>query len=270
MITRHTTRPPTAVSHSTRGRSHAGFVGLAAAALMVSACASHKTVANAPAAASDTPSTSESPSASANPSHGPYVFAYPAMWPFRSQEEATAWHSDMSHQPWHLDAAASALSFAKDYLGYTDINRVTSSKVAGSDARIGVGYVTTGTNTATSAVVHLVRFGAEADAPWEVVGTDDTTLTLDLPGYGTAVGSPTPVGGLVTGVDENLKITVHQVSSSNPIGTFCCIATGGEKTPWHATLSYGGVTDPVITIAVATGGHIKSVERFAVTAARPH
>ena len=245
-------------------------VGVLVSAVVLVGCSSHKTTTNPPVAGSETPTTTPTESATPSPS-GPYVFGYPAMWPFRSQAEADAWHAgDQSHQPWHLDASASALSFAKDYLGYTDIDRVTTTKVAGSDARIGVGYVTTGTKTATSAVVHLVRFGGAADSPWEVVGTDDTTLTLDVPGYGTAVGSPTPVGGLVTGVDENLKITVHQVSSAKPIGTFCCVPSGGDKTPWHATVSYTGVTDPVVTIAVATGGHIKSVERFAVTAARPH
>jgi len=28
-------------------------------------------------------------------------------------------------------------------------------------------------------VLHLVRFGNDPDSPWEVVGSDDTTFSLD-------------------------------------------------------------------------------------------
>ena len=41
-----------------------------------------------------------------------------------------------------------------------------------------------------AAVIHLVKYGTGWYVPWEVVGTDDTTLTLDHPAYGTSVSSP--------------------------------------------------------------------------------
>ena len=47
----------------------------------------------------------------------------------------------------------------------------------------------------TAAVIHLLRFGPEADVPWEVVGTRDTDLTLDTPGYGSTAASPSPSAG---------------------------------------------------------------------------
>ena len=118
---------------------------------------------------------------------------------------------------------------------------------------------------ATSAVVHLVRFGPHADSPWEVVGTRDTGLTLDTPRYGTPTSSPATVGGTVTGVDECLVVQVRQTSSPAPLGEAPCVPAGGEGVPWQTTVAWSGASDPALTVVVWTGGHVQGVERFAVT-----
>ena len=64
------------------------------------------------------------------------------MWPFATLTEAQAWEREFrsgGHQPWHRDPAQTALSFTQGYLGFKEIDRITSRKVSGSDARIGVG-----------------------------------------------------------------------------------------------------------------------------------
>jgi Immunoglobulin-like domain of bacterial spore germination len=199
-------------------------------------------------------------------------FRYPPLWPFSTQAEVDAWRQQyqaQGTQPWHLDAEATALAFTTGYLGFGEIDRVVASDVREREAWVSVGYDPGTGRLSTAAVVHLVRFGAGDPAPWEVVGTRDTDLTLDTPTYGSPVSSPVTVGGMITGVDENLRVQVRQPSSQGPIGEACCLPAGGESTPWRTTVSFSGATDPALTIVVSTGGHIQGVERFAITAVRP-
>ncbi len=42
-----------------------------------------------------------------------------------------------------------------------------------------------------------------------MVGTDDTTHTLNIPAYGGTATSPVRIGGKITGMDENLRAAVH-------------------------------------------------------------
>ncbi|MFF3286985.1 hypothetical protein [Streptomyces sp. NPDC003023] len=193
------------------------------------------------------------------------------MWPFATLAQAQDWEREFrsgGHQPWHLDPEQTALSFTRHYLGFEDIDRVTSRSVGAREARIGVGLSGT-ESTGTAAVVHLARFGTGSDAPWEVVGTDDTTLSLTRPAYGSVVRSPFTSGGRITGVDESIRVQVRQPSSEAPIGESCCTAAGGTTArPWTSAVSFAGATDPVLTIVASTGGHVAEVERFTVTAVR--
>lgn len=194
-----------------------------------------------------------------------------ALWPFTSAAQAQAWQASFRSggaQPWHLDVDRTALAFTRDHLGYTEVDRVTTRSVDGTDARLGVGWNDPNETTATVAVLHLVRLGAGQDAPWVVVGTDDTLLSLTTPRYGASVTSPLTVGGLITGVDESLHVTVLPPGSSIPLGEVGGIPAGGERTPWSATVRFSAPAGTVLTVAVSTGGHLKTVERFAITAVR--
>ena len=75
--------------------------------------------------------------------------------------------------------------------------------------------------------MHLIRYGSGTVVPWEVVGTDDTNFSLDVPAYGAKVASPAPVGGRITGVDENIRVTVQQLHSNGTLGVTCCVPAGG-------------------------------------------
>jgi hypothetical protein len=213
-----------------------------------------------------TPTASPTPTASVTP------FRYQPLWPFASTAAAAAWqraYRDGGKQPWHLDAEQTALSFTTGFLGFTEVNKVVSRSVQGDDARIAVGYERSGGGSlAVAAELHLVRIGQGADAPWQVVGTVDTTLTLDRPRYGATVTSPLTASGLITGVDESIRLEVRQPSSTRPIGTSCCVPAGGTSRPWSAVVTFKGATDPALTLVASTGGHAQSVERFAITAIR--
>ncbi|HEX8803237.1 MAG TPA: hypothetical protein VF743_03555, partial [Acidimicrobiales bacterium] len=200
---------------------------------------------------------------------------YQRLWPFATAAQADQWREvdgPAGQQPWHLSAEDTALGFTTGYLGFTEIDRVTSTDIAATDAHVGVGYANPdGGGTSTAAIIHLMKFVDPADAataPWEVVGTSDTTLTLDTPDYASTVSGTVTAGGLITGVDESLLLQVRQASSAAPLGESCCVPAGGQETPWQATVTISGATDDVLTIVVSTGGHVQGVERFAITGVR--
>lgn len=190
------------------------------------------------------------------------------LWPFADGQQVRTWEASYRSggaQPWHLSADQTALAFTQGYLGYTEVNRVVRSSVSGGQARVAVGYrIPEGTRLATAAVIHLVRFGSGRYAPWEVVGTDDTTLSLKTPAYGARVSTRMTAGGRITGVDENIRVQVRQLSSASPVGV-ASVPAGGQNQPWSTTVTTHGATDRVLTIAAATGGHLAAVERFAIT-----
>lgn len=245
-------------------------IALALAAVLVAA---------APGCSSDSRSPSSNPAPSptaapAPPSTGDdWTFPYQPLWPFATAEQARSWQetaASAGHQPWHLDAETTALGFTRDFLGFTEIDRVTSVEVVGDDAWVGVGYALPGSDrTATAAVLHLARFGRGEDAPWEVVGTRDASLVVDTPRYGAVVTSPFSVGGEVTGVDESLRVEVRQVGREGRLGHVCCVPAGGERQRWQTQVEFTGAERAAMTVVVSTGGHVADVERFAITAVRP-
>jgi hypothetical protein len=251
------------------------LVAAAAAVLVVSACGGSAggpsptpqpstSSAGAPATSAPAPSSPQQTSA---PAQAGLPAGYLPLFPFSSLANAQAWETSYQsggHQPWHRNADMTATAFAA-FLGYTGLDRVASQAINGDEARVGVGYALPTGKIATAAVVHLLRFGTGKYAPWEVVGTDDTSLTLDTPGYGSTAASPVTVGGTITGVDENIRVIVHGLKSGTPAGTYCCRPAGGTKSPWSATVTFHAAAGQVLTIAASTGGHIAAVERFAVT-----
>lgn len=220
-----------------------------------------------------TPGTSSTPTVTTSPtatSPVPSPAGLVPVWPFTTLAQVAAWqqaYRSGGQQPWHLDVERTALSFTRGHLRYTEIDRVTTRSVNGGDARIGVGWNDENGAPHTVAELHLVRFGPGQDAPWVVVGTEDTYLTLTAPRYGATVTTPLAVGGRITGVDESLRVVVLG-ESNTPLAEVTGLPAGGERTPWTTTVRFSAPRGTVLTIAVSTGGHLKSVERFALTAVR--
>ncbi len=201
------------------------------------------------------------------------VFDHQPLWPFATSADAAAWqdrHRADGTDPWHLDPGDTAVAFSTRYLGFAEIDQVVAESVVGDEAWVDVGYrVEEGDRRPTAAVLHLARFGAGPDAPWEVVGTRDGDLSVTTPDYGAAVRSPFAVGGAVTGVDESLRVQVRQLASPAPIGERCCLPAGGTGTPWTTPVEFAGADGTALTVVVSTGGHVTDVERFAITGVRP-
>ncbi len=199
-------------------------------------------------------------------------FAYQPLYPFASLDAAKSWQAEYAAtgaQPWHLDARQTALSFT-GFLGYTDITAVANVRTDSTGAHVTVGIPRPqGLQVLPAAVLHLRRFGTGTNAPWEVVGTDDTAdFSLTTPVYGTTVASPLKVGGAINGVDESIRVQVLQPSSTTALAVSCCTPAGSSANPWSATVTYRGATSDVLIVAASTGGHVATVERFTVTGVR--
>ncbi len=72
------------------------------------------------------------------------------LWPFRTYAEAEDWRAAAAegHQPWHADAEETAALFTTSFLGFTEIDEITSTDVRADEAWIGVGYRERGRRTA--------------------------------------------------------------------------------------------------------------------------
>jgi hypothetical protein len=213
-----------------------------------------------------------SPPTPVTPTASPSAFPYQPLWPFDAQHEADRWLSDpvaRAEDRWHAEAAATALRFTQSFLGFTEIDRTIHVDDQGGEALVSVGYTSPSGKDATAATIHLVRFGTAPDAPWEVVGTRDTVLTLDTPAYGSTVaGSVVEAGGTITGVDECLHLEVRQRPLQRLLGEFSCLMTGGEGRRWSAQVTMTGAQPGAVTLVAWTGGHSARIERFAVTGLR--
>lgn len=212
------------------------------------------------------------PSATRALSPAPAAFAYVPLWPFASAAEARQWQEGQRNSPprqqqrWRLDPGKVAVAFARQYLRFTEIDRVIRRTVTANDARVTVGWKVEGT-TGTAAVIHLVRIGAGAARPWEVVGTDDTAdFSLTRPRYGSTVAGSIIAGGHIRGVDESIRVTARQLSPG-VVGAYCC-RSAGQAAPWSAPLRLTGTRPGSITIVASTGGHLTTVERFTITGVR--
>ncbi|HEX2130757.1 MAG TPA: Gmad2 immunoglobulin-like domain-containing protein [Actinophytocola sp.] len=192
------------------------------------------------------------------------------LWPFSTVAEARQWQSGgEGHSPWHADAEATALAFTTGYLGFTGVDKIISSEIGATEAKVTVGYQGDLPEPAPAATLHLVRYGEGAKAPWEVVGTIDDTLTITAPKPGAQVDSPVTVSGRITGVDESIQVQVRDPDRPAPVGKACCLPAGGQNTPWSTTVPIRGASNATLTIVAATGGHVADVERFAVTGVQP-
>ncbi len=243
----------------------------AVAGLLLAGCGASgptaTTTSSPPASTTSVPASSTTTESSVPADLG----SYQGLWPFRTAGEVAAWeqaYRAKGTDAWHLQAGTTALRFTTTFLGLADIGSALGTVTNGTGAHVTVGFHPTSSQSSPSAVVHLVRWGSGSSAPWEVVGTDDTSFAMTTPAYGAKASSPLAVGGSITGVDESIRVAVRQPASGSPLGTFCCMPAGGTGTPWAASVSYSGATDPVLTVVAVTGGHVQSDERFTVTAVR--
>jgi hypothetical protein len=121
--------------------------------------------ASRPATSTSAPSASSSsspPVSTPSPSHrATFDLGYQPLYPFRTLIEAQSWqeaHRSGGHQPWHLDAGATALSFAWGWLGFQELDTVTSTVYDRTGAHIGVS-ISIGPRIAAIRPIHSSKAG---------------------------------------------------------------------------------------------------------------
>jgi hypothetical protein len=191
----------------------------------------------------------------------------PPLWPFGSYAEAEQWRTKGGgSQPWHLDPAQTALNFTRSYLGFTELDQVDTPVLSDAGAYVGVGYRNPNGELKIAAVLQLVRYGDAKDSPWEVIRTvNDTDFTLEQPAWGSQVSSPMTIGGHITGVDENIVVSV--LASQTDRATLARVPAGGDNSAW-TTGAVSFEQRGVLTIVASTGGHVQQVERFVIQGVR--
>lgn len=213
------------------------------------------------------PPSSQPPSSVAPTPAQPFALGYEPLWPFTSYAEAEKWRTTVGGfgpWRWHLDAGETAMNFTAN-IGLTDITQVIAVRMNKLGAHVDVGYRDPNGQERIAATLHLVQFGTAKDSPWEVVGSDDTTLSLEQPAYGSRVTSPVTIGGHITGVDENIVVSLIRVIhpadiESKPLAR---VPAGGDHAAW-TTGSVPFTGHGVLIILATTGGHVQQVERFAI------
>ena len=191
---------------------------------------------------------------------------YLPLFPFTSAAQVAQWKNSPSFSD-YLDPGRTALDFAL-YLSYPGIDHVVAVRSAPDGDHVSIGFTIPGAPPHTAAIIHLVRFGHGDAAPWEVVGTDDTTFTLTSPPYGSQPQTPLTVGGSITGVDESITVKAFVPGSGSLVADSCCHPAGGTNSPWTVQIPGPLHNRGILIIAASTGGHITQVERFAVTGVR--
>ena len=189
------------------------------------------------------------------------------LWPWVTMDGAAAGAGAVADPRNPMDAATTALEFTRTFLGYTGVDHVTTTVTGPTETLVGVGSVTVSGDFLTAATIRLVRFGGTVDGSWVVVGTQDPAPSMAEPGYGATVGSSFLVGGRITGVDEALRVSVL-APAAGLLGSAGPVSVGGVDQPWSVPVQVvASAPGTVLTVAVATGGHLFDVEWFAVTAA---
>jgi hypothetical protein len=181
---------------------------------------------------SPSPSPSVSPSPSASPRQGILSVEYtgPAIWPFRSTQEADAWRGSGT-KPWADDPIETARHFVSDYLKLSGVTAsIPSSFPAPADQRATVQLTADGRSVGR---VQLAAYRPEG--PWTVVTVGGTDLTITSPATNARITSPQRVTGRVTGVDESIRLDLITFSGL-VIGT--SFAPAGSEVPWEGELTW--------------------------------
>lgn len=197
----------------------------------------------------DQPSTTSAPSPSTPTAS---LYDGPAVWPFTSAAQATAWAPGGSY-PWAESKREVVKHFLLDHLKLTTLQAEFGLvEVAGATTCTGceVLQLETTENGEVAEVTVAAFDTAAGNKVFTVVGVTGGDLTVTRPGAGAALTSPTSVSGRITGVDEHVLLRLVTTPGSQ-------IAQGGapagSAVPWQGTLSWTDTSWSTAAIVGTTG-----------------
>lgn len=227
-----------------------------------------------PSASTTAPSTARStdPATAVATRKGEAAAPATPVWPFHSAAYVAMWqqaYADSGSQPWHLDAGATATAFVDSLnLPAQDLGVATTTPVSNGTVDVRVTTASTADGTPrVFAIVRLTRWGAGANAPWEVIGVTAPGLSIDSPAAAAAVASPVTVRyTLDGGVEEDVYTSAWD--SGGRLASGHATVGGGAQ---QATLSFGrarAAAGYVVVADVQSASGTATLTRLAVTPVR--
>ncbi len=216
----------------------------------------------APTTPAATPTPTVTPTPSPTPDVGllPGSYAGPAVWPFTSAEQARSWQGG----DWVTDSRQVVARFVTDYLGLSGVT-VTQTCVSCEV----LGLQVAGRSVGEARVGHYTFTGGKR--VFTVVGVGGTDLTVTSPRPGQSVSSPLQVSGRITGVDENVALTLRTAPGGRVVAQGG--APAGSAVPWSATLTWSGSTSGAGALSGVTrsakDGSVNRVVVVPVTLVQP-
>ena len=153
-----------------------------------------------------------------------HPFENPALWPFTSAQQIASWQTTY---PYADDKRALVDHYLSDHLKLSGLT--TSTTCESCDLVV----IKNGAQTVGQA--SLERYLLDGHLVYTIVTVGETDLKITTPTYGEAVSSPTTVSGRITGVDENVSLSLVTQAGAT-IGT--AGAPAGSEVPWSAKLSW--------------------------------
>ncbi|MCU1601477.1 MAG: hypothetical protein JWO22_2186 [Frankiales bacterium] len=180
-----------------------------------------------PAPSVTEPSPSTEPSVTPSTAGGGlnHAFENPAIWPFTSAQEIADWKTTY---PYAGDKTALVQHYLKDVLSLD--GTFTLTKPCESCDLVDISLA--GRKVGQAA---LERFFLDGDPVYTISTIGETDLKVAAPTDGEAISSPTRVSGRLTGVDENVRITLVD-SQGGQLGT--TTAPAGTAVPWEGSVSW--------------------------------
>jgi hypothetical protein len=182
------------------------------------------------------PGTTPSVSETAHPAPSPTVagggldhaFENAALWPFTSAQQIAGWQTSY---PYADDKLALVAHYLHDVLHLTGLT--TSTTCESCDVVV----ISMGTRKVGEA--SLERFWVDGHEVFTISVIGETDLKILTPTNGDAISSPTAVTGLITGVDENVNLSLvtqtgQQIAAAG--------APAGSAVPWNGSLTWADAT----------------------------
>jgi hypothetical protein len=158
---------------------------------------------------------------------------YEGIWPFTSQAEADAYEADPGVGMF-FDAEATALEFARTYLGMPDPVRDSLTRHEDEGATVVV------RPKAASPVKTRLELVGGPDGPWTVWSATTEHIQVDEPGFESVIGSPVHVAGTSLAFEAVVRVEVREDGQAfgQSLGASTVMGGGTEVAPFRGDIAF--------------------------------
>ncbi len=236
----------------TRQRAGMGALALAAVVALVLGAVTllgddGQTVDVGPPVATDpTDPTSPTTTEATRPVDDESVFR--GIWPFTSEREVEAYDGET-----YRDAEATALEFAREYLGMPD-PRAADTKLSADSGYGAAVSVRAQPDSPMVTRIALQRFGG-GDGPYSVIGATTDNIAVDEPASGDTVTDPVDVAGRSTAFEATVRVEVRQDGQTfgQQLGEGIVMGgASGDLEPFAGSISFDAPTEPAGAVVFFT------------------